>query len=132
MSVDSTASRGRVTGIGGVFFKSRDAAALAAWYAEHLGFPVESWGGAIFRNADEPRGDACTNWSPFAEDTSYFAPSPHAFMLNLRVDDLDALIERLRASGVNVLERADDSEYGRFRYVLDPEDNLLELWEPPV
>ena len=132
MSADPTARAGRVTGLGGVFFKARDPVALTAWYAEHLGFPIEAWGGAMFRNADEPRRDAYTNWTPFAEDTSYFAPSPHAFMLNLRVEGLDALVERLRASGVNVLERAEDAEYGRFRYVLDPEDNLLELWEPPA
>ena len=132
MSADPASRSGRVTGLGGVFFKARDPRALAAWYAEHLGFPIEDWGGAIFRNADEPRADAYTNWSPFAADTSYFSPSPHGFMLNLRVDDVDALVARLRAAGVRVLDRGDDNEFGRFRYVLDPEDHLLELWEPPA
>jgi predicted enzyme related to lactoylglutathione lyase len=130
MPADPSAPAGRVTGLGGVFFKARDPKALAAWYAEQLGFPVEAWGGAMFRNADEPRADAYTTWSPFAADTVYFAPSPHAFMLNLRVEGLDALVDRLRASGCRVLERGEDGEFGRFRYVLDPEENLLELWEP--
>ncbi len=132
MHADPASHSGRVTGLGGVFFKARDPQALAAWYAHHLGFPIEEWGGAIFRNADEPRADAYTNWSPFAADTSYFLPSPHGFMLNLRVDDVEALVARLRAEGVRVLERGEDGEFGRFRYVLDPEDHLLELWEPPA
>ncbi|MGL6290759.1 MAG: VOC family protein, partial [Silanimonas sp.] len=85
---------------------------------------------AIFRNAAEPRADAYTTWSPFAADSAYFAPSPHGFMLNLRVEGLDALVDRLRAAGCRVLERGEDGEFGRFRYVLDPEDHLLELWEP--
>jgi catechol 2,3-dioxygenase-like lactoylglutathione lyase family enzyme len=132
MSADPASRPGRVTGLGGVFFKARDPRALAAWYAEHLGFPIEDWGGAIFRHADEPRADAYSNWSPFAADTEYFAPSPHAFMLNLRVDDVEALVARLRAAGVRVLDRGEDGEFGRFRYALDPEDHLLELWEPPA
>ena len=132
MSADPASRPGRVTGLGGVFFKARDPRALAAWYAEHLGFPIGDWGGAIFRHADEPRADAYSNWSPFAADTEYFAPSPHAFMLNLRVDDVEALVARLRAAGVRVLDRGEDGEFGRFRYLLDPEDHLLELWEPPA
>lgn len=130
MSADPTSRPGRVTGLGGVFFKARDPKALAVWYAAHLGFPIEDWGGAIFRNADDPNPEAYTNWSPFAADTAYFEPSPHGFMFNLRVDDVDALVARLRAAGCRVLDRGEDSEFGRFRYVLDPEDHLLELWEP--
>ena len=122
----------RVTGIGGIFFKSADPQALSAWYRDHLGLDTADWGGAIFRHADEPRADAYSNWSPFAADTEYFAPSPHAFMLNLRVDDVEALVARLRAAGVRVLDRGEDGEFGRFRYLLDPEDHLLELWEPPA
>jgi predicted enzyme related to lactoylglutathione lyase len=130
MSTESLPSRGRVLGLGGLFFKSRDPRALSAWYAEHLGFPVAEWGGAVFRNADDPNPAACAVWSPFAADTTYFEPGAHAFMLNLRVEHLDALIERLRSSGCRVLDRSEDSDLGRFRYVLDPEDHLLELWEP--
>jgi len=122
----------RVTGIGGVFFKAADARGLAAWYREHLGVDVQDWGGAQFSWAAE--GSAApagyTVWSPFAADTKYFEPSDKPFMLNFRVDDLDALLASLRAHGCKVLDRREDTEQGRFGYVLDPEGNLLELWQP--
>lgn len=123
----------RVHGIGGLFFKSQDPKSLAAWYARHLDLPVQEWGGAVlpWRRSDTG-ADAVTIWSPFTADTTYFAPSEATFMLNLRVDDLDATLEALRAEGCEVLERREDSEYGRFGYVLDPERNLVELWEPPA
>lgn len=124
---------GKVIGIGGIFVKSRDPKALAAWYAEHLGVTVETWGGVVFSNApsDPPRQEQ-TLWTPFAEDTTYLRPSGREFMINLRVDDLDALVSSLRAKGVALLDRQDDSDFGRFRYILDPEGTLLELWEPPL
>lgn len=123
----------RVTGIGGIFFKASDPKALAAWYREHLGVDVQPWGGAQFSWAAEgpAAADGCTVWSPFAADTKYFAPSDKPFMVNFRVDDLDALLASLRASGCNVLDRREDTEQGRFGYVLDPDANLLELWQPP-
>lgn len=123
----------RVHGIGGLFFKSRDPQALGAWYARHLDLPVEEWGGAAlaWRRADTG-GEAMTIWSPFKADTTYFAPSEASFMLNLRVDDLDATLAALREEGCEVLDRREDSEYGRFGYVLDPERNLVELWQPPA
>lgn len=124
----------RVTGIGGVFLKSKDPGALSAWYERHLGLPVQPWGGAVFtwRKDEAPSEQGMTLWTPFAADTGYFAPSPREFMLNLRVDDLDAVLEALRAEGVAVLDRREDSEYGRFGYVVDPDGTLIELWQPPA
>lgn len=119
----------RVRGIGGVFFKARDKVALAAWYRDHLGVDVASWGGAkfVWREHDAA-GKASTAWSLFAADTNYF---PNAFMINFRVDDLDAMLAQLRAKGDVVDEKVDDSEYGRFGWVTDPEGNRIELWQPP-
>lgn len=120
----------RVTGIGGVFFQAKDPAALRAWYRTHLGIDVQAWGGAAFEWADA-NGDAVkgtTAWSIGAAD---FAPSQAAFMINYRVEDLAALLAALRAEGCNVLEKTDDSEYGKFGWVIDPEGNKVELWQPP-
>lgn len=124
----------RVTGIGGIFFKSRDPKALGAWYRTHLGIEVEAWGGAAFRwkGLDNPDGVGTTAWSPFAEDTDYFAPGTAPFMINYRVEDLHALLAALRAVGVQVDERVEESEYGKFGWVIDPEGNKLELWQPPA
>src|SRR5262249_29361546 len=121
----------RVHGIGGVFFKARDPKGLADWYREHLDFDVSKWGGAKFawKRADTG-GDGATAWSPFAEDTTYFAPSAKHFMLNLRVDDLDTVLGELRVEGCQVLDRREDGGFGKFGYVVDPEGNLLELWQP--
>jgi len=124
-------SKPRVHGIGGVFFKARDPAALAAWYQRNLGFSIAEWGGATFdwRRADTG-APASTVWAPFPEDTGYFAPGDKPFMLNLRVDDLDGVLAALRAEGCQVLDRREDGELGRFGYVVDPEGLLLELWQP--
>lgn len=123
----------RVTGIGGVFFKAKDPKALAAWYREHLGMQVEDWGGVAFRWADDPQNESGTTiWSPFKGDTDYFAPSAAPFMVNFRVADLHALLAALRAEGCAVQDKVDESEYGKFGWVLDPEGNKLELWEPPI
>ncbi|GAB6197076.1 VOC family protein [Lysobacter xanthus] len=121
----------RVTGLGGLFFKAKDPQALAAWYRDHLGLDVQEWGGAAIAwgTPDNPSGT--TIWSPFAEDTTHFAPSTSAFMVNFRVACLTDLLDALRAEGCNVLERTDDSEYGKFGWVMDPEGNKVELWEPP-
>ena len=121
----------RVHGLGGVFFKAADPAALAGWYAKHLGLDVQEWGGALlhWRRADTDAA-ACTVFAPFAATTEYFQPSGKEFMLNFRVDDLDATLAGLRAEGCRVLDRREDSEQGRFGYVVDPEGTLLELWQP--
>ena len=123
----------RVTGIGGIFFKAKDAAALRAWYKRHLGIDVQDWGGTAFMWTDsngEPK-DGMTIWSVASETSDQFAPSTSSFMINYRVDDLHALIDALKAEGCNVLDKVDDSEYGRFAWVIDPEGNKVELWQPP-
>ncbi len=124
----------RVTGIGGIFFKSRDPAALGAWYRTHLGLNVEEWGGVAFRWAspENPSGVGTTIWSPFKHDTEYFAPSTSSFMINFRVDDLSALLAQLRSEGCEVDTKVQDSEFGKFGWVMDPEGNRVELWQPPA
>ena len=118
----------RVLGVGGVFFKAADPAALAEWYRRVLGFEVQEWGGAMFPYPD--RG--YTVWSPFKADTSYFDPSPHAFMVNFVVEDLDGVLERARAEGAEALGRDDSDPNGRFAWLLDPAGVKVELWEPPA
>lgn len=108
------------------FFKARDPEGLRKWYVERLGIDAQKWG-AIFPWTD----GGYTVWSPFAADTKYFEPSTKDFMINLRVDDLDALLAGLKAAGERVLDRTTQDENGKFGYVLDPEDNLLELFEAP-
>lgn len=123
----------RVTGIGGVFFKAKDPVALRAWYQRHLGIDVLEWGGAAFSWADEggkPTGGT-TIWSVGAADGDDFAPSAAPFMVNYRVADLAALLDALRREGCRVLDRTDSSEFGKFGWVVDPEGNKVELWQPP-
>ena len=124
----------RVTGIGGIFFKAQDPKAMQAWYKRHLGIDVLDWGGAAFRwtDADGAPVGGTTAWSimPAGDDT--FAPSTAAFMVNYRVDDLHGLVAALKAEGCNVLDKVDESEYGKFGWVVDPEGNKVELWEPPA
>jgi predicted enzyme related to lactoylglutathione lyase len=124
----------RVTGIGGIFFNARDPVALRAWYQRHLGIDVQEWGGTAFRWADEAGNPehGTTVWSIGSADSKHFAPSSAPFMVNYRVEDLDALLQALRDEGCNVLENADDSEFGKFGWVIDPEGNKVELWEPPA
>jgi predicted enzyme related to lactoylglutathione lyase len=125
----------RVIGIGGIFFKARDPEKLAAWYKQHLGVEVEDWGGAVFREgagADlKPKRQALINWSPFEETTDYFKPSEKPFMINYRVHDLDALLAQLRSEGVEIDPKPPEkSEFGYFAWIMDPEGNRIELWEP--
>jgi len=122
----------RVTGIGGIFFKAKDPKALGEWYRKHLGLNVEQWGGVSFQwvTAGNPTGTGTTIWNPFKEDTSYFGPGK-SFMINFRVEDLHALVAALRAEGCAVDDKVDESEYGKFGWVQDPEGNRIELWQPP-
>lgn len=124
----------RVTGIGGVFFQAKDPVALGAWYKQHLGIDVQEWGGTAFAWADGAGNPmkGTTIWSIGAADGNYFAPSTSTFMVNYRVEDLVALLHALRAEGCQVLEKTDDSEYGKFGWVIDPEGNKVELWQPPA
>jgi len=123
----------RVTGIGGVFFKAKDPAALWAWYKEHLGIDVQAWGGASFDWVDENGNPTkgTTAWLIGGSESGQFAPSTAPFMINYRVADLPALLEALRSEGCDVLDKTDDSEYGKFGWVMDPEGNKVELWQPP-
>jgi predicted enzyme related to lactoylglutathione lyase len=124
----------RVVGIGGIFFKARDPQALSAWYRDHLGLAVGEWGGVTFSpTLTSPAGRPSTLvWSIFPATTDYFEPGTSPFMINYRVDDLDQVLAALRAEGCAVADRVDSSEYGRFGWVVDPEGNRLELWEPPA
>jgi predicted enzyme related to lactoylglutathione lyase len=123
----------RVTGIGGIFFQARDPAGLRAWYKKHLGIDVQDWGGAAFTWTDDAGTPipGMTVWSVEATGGDHFAPGTSTFMVNYRVDDLAALLRALRGEGCNVLEKTDDSEYGKFGWVIDPEGNKVELWQPP-
>lgn len=122
----------RVTGIGGVFFSANDPKALCAWYKTHLGIDVQEWGGTAFRWVDDAGDPAAgtTVWS--IGDGSNFAPSKAALMVNYRVDDLHGLLSLLREEGCQVLDSIDESEFGKFGWVMDPEGNKVELWQPPA
>lgn len=122
----------RVTGIGGVFFKAKDPKALQAWYKQHLGIDVQPWGGAALDwtdDAGKPVGGT-TAWLITSMQSDQFAPSTAPFMVNYRVADLHALLSALRAEGCHVLDKVDESEYGTFGWVIDPEGHKVELWEP--
>src|SRR5215469_14447271 len=113
----------KVIGLGGIFFKARDPKALGEWYARHLGLSIDNWGGAKW--SEDATRPGCTLWSAFADDTTYFAPSAQPYMVNFRVDDLRGLLAKLRAEGVTVDDRMDESEYGRFGWVMDPEGTRI-------
>ncbi len=146
----------RVAGIGGVFFKARDPEALRAWYREHLGLDIQDWGGTSFRwhtardrndardgpgggaettaaaaSATDAASEGVTVWSIFPASSTYFDPSNAPFMINYRVTNLAAVLDALRAEGCVVDERTETSEFGSFGWVMDPEGNRIELWEPP-
>jgi predicted enzyme related to lactoylglutathione lyase len=123
----------RVTGIGGVFFKSKDPERLYAWYEKHLGIKRDpaAGGAVIFNWQDDHTGDGMTVWSIFPENTKYFEPSRSNHMINYRVADLDALLTALREEGVEVDPKIEDQGYGRFAWIMDPDGNRIELWEPP-
>ena len=121
----------RVTGIGGIFLKAKDPKALEAWYAEHLGIELAKWGGAVFQWSDEvPATTGQTAWSLFPETSDHFGTSGQRAMVNYRVDDLDALLEKLAAANVSIDPKRDDAPYGKFAWITDPEGNRLELWQP--
>jgi predicted enzyme related to lactoylglutathione lyase len=123
----------RVTGIGGIFFKAKDAPALQAWYKRHLGIDVQEWGGTVFNWSDAAGKPVAgtTTWCINPQENEYFAPSSASFMVNYRVEDLLALVKALKAEGCTVLDNIDESEYGKFAWVIDPEGNKVELWQPP-
>ena len=123
----------RVVGIGGVFFKARDPKALAAWYRQHLGMPLEAWGGAILKWPEDRAEDGgLTVWHVAEKDSQWFSPSRGSFMINYRVDNLVELLAQLRASGIEALQGPESHENGKFAWILDPDGNKVELWEPKI
>jgi catechol 2,3-dioxygenase-like lactoylglutathione lyase family enzyme len=127
---DPATDRQRVTGIGGVFWKAADPDALRDWYVDRLGLPLDATGVAVLRWQQTDGTPASTVVAPFPADTTYFAPSDAPYMINFRVADLDAMLEQLRREGSTVLDGVDEMEFGRFAWVVDPEGNKIELWEP--
>jgi len=120
----------KVTGIGGVFFRVRDPARMAAWYRDNLGIcAADGHADFAWRDGEQPGQSGRTVWSLFPDDTDYFGPSKPAFMINYRVSNLDAILARLRRNGVGV-EKVEDYDYGRFAWITDPEGNRIELWAP--
>ena len=124
----------KITGVGGVFFKSTgDNAALAAWYQKHLGMPLSEFGGAVLRWPDDTAEDrGLTVWHVASKDSKWFSPSKSSFMINYRVDDLDELLEQLRAGGVAIIQGPESHENGKFAWIMDPDENKIELWEPKL
>jgi predicted enzyme related to lactoylglutathione lyase len=119
----------KVTGIGGIFFKSKDVPAIKNWYHEHLGFQTTEWGASLVWTDTD--GKVCrTEWSPFKDDSDYYAPSTLPFMINYRVHDLKALIDELRNEGVTIVGEISEYDYGKFAHIMDPEGRKIELWEP--
>jgi predicted enzyme related to lactoylglutathione lyase len=123
----------KVIGLGGVFFKSKDPEKLREWYKKHLGMPVETWGCMFMFDSPEMEKVSGYNiWSPFKEESTKFSPSSKPFMFNFIVADLDALLADLKKEGVYVFEESESGEYGKFGWIMDPEDNKIELWQPPA
>ena len=121
----------KVTGIGGIFFKSSNPKALNEWYGKNLGLATSEYGSLFeFRESDKPDNKAYLQWSPFNEKTDYFKPSEKEFMINYRVENLEDLVEELMENGVTILDKIETYEYGKFVHILDPEGNKIELWEP--
>ncbi|TSJ43119.1 VOC family protein [Mucilaginibacter corticis] len=121
----------KVTGIGGVFFKCADPKAMNDWYAKNLGLPSGEYGTTFeWRENDDPLKTGSTSWCTFASDTKYFNPSDKPFMINYRVENLAELVEELKKEGVQIVDEIAEYDYGNFVHVLDPEGNIIELWEP--
>ena len=121
----------RVTGIGGIFFKCKDPKAINEWYKTHLGFDTSPYGTSFeWRQIDDSTKKGLTQWNPFAENTKYFEPSTKDFMINYRVENLEALVEELRKENVTIVDKIETYDYGKFVHILDIEGNKIELWEP--
>ncbi len=121
----------KVTGIGGIFFKSKDPVATNEWYKTHLGFDVTPYGTSFeWLHTDDATKKGTTQWNPFKETTKYFEPSTKDFMINYRVDDLEALVEELKKENVTICDSIESYDYGKFVHILDNEGNKIQLWEP--
>ncbi len=121
--------KNRVTGLGGFFFKTKDPKTTKEWYGKHLGLPVDDYG-CTFWWKDAAGNNCSTQWSPFKDDTTYFAPSKKEFMMNFRVENLIELLKVLKEEGVTIVGEVEEYEYGKFGWIVDPEGNKIELWEP--
>lgn len=120
----------RVTGIGGIFIQYKDPKQTREWYSKHLGLKTEEYGTSFeWRDVEDPSKKGSTLWGTFAETTTYFQPSEKSFMLNFRVDNLAVLVEQLKVEGIEVLGEIQDTEFGKFAHIMDPEGNKIELWE---
>jgi len=124
----------KVTGIGGIFFKCKDPKAMNEWYKTHLGFNTTPYGTSFeWLDADPETGGTkkgLTQWNPFADTTKYFEPSTKDYMINYRVENLEALVEELKKQNVTIVDKIETYDYGKFVHILDPEGNKIELWEP--
>ncbi len=121
----------RVTGIGGIFFFSENPQESREWYHKHLGMEITEYGSVFeFRNANDPEKVNYLNWSPFKQGSEYFAPSNKPFMINYRVQHIEALVEKLRSEGVQIVDSIETYDYGKFVHIMDHEGNKIELWEP--
>jgi len=124
-------ARGRILGIGGIFFKTANQPEMKQWYAQHLGFADKGQGVMLhWRDFDDPKKDRMTIWSLFPATTNYFAPSQAPFMINYIVDDMDAILDRFQKEGVKIDPKRQDESYGRFAWIYDPDGNKIELWQP--
>lgn len=121
--------KNRVTGLGGFFFKTKNPDQIKEWYKTHLGIPTDQYGWTFWWR-DENGNKCSTQWSPFQQDTSYFSPSEKQFMMNFRVENLKELLKVLKEEGVEVVGEMEEYDYGKFGWILDPEGNKIELWEP--
>lgn len=119
----------RITGIGGIFFKAEDPKKLMDWYGKHLGFEVSDYGSS-FHWMDMDHVPAQTAWNPFKKDTTYFSPSEKPYMFNYRVENLEELLKVLKEEGVTIVGEMQEYPYGKFGWIMDPEGNKIELWEP--
>jgi catechol 2,3-dioxygenase-like lactoylglutathione lyase family enzyme len=122
-------SPGHITGLGGIFVKSKDPKALTAWYRDVLGIDIETWGGAALRY-DAPKHPPVIVWNAFSDTTKYMVPSTREFMLDFAVDDLDAFLAKVEAKGVSILKRSDPDADGKYAWILDPDGTKIEFWQP--
>ena len=121
----------KVTGIGGIFFKCKDPLKMKEWYNKNLGLRTDEYGTSFeWRQAENPEKRGFTQWSPFPDSTKYIEPSVKEFMINYRVENIEALVDELKKDGVNVLDEIESFEYGKFVHIMDIEGNKIELWEP--
>ncbi|MBL4752051.1 MAG: VOC family protein [Flavobacteriales bacterium] len=121
----------KVTGVGGIFFKCKDPEQMRNWYKANLGLVTNEYGALFeFRSTDEPEDKGYLQWSPFEEKTKYFEPLKKEFMINYRVENIEALVDELKEAGVEIVDSIEAFEYGKFVHIMDPEGNKIELWEP--